>query len=145
VVLNSEHRLAREPAIALKDLADEPFVLGSSQAWRGFRRMIQSACSDCGFEPNVVQETGSTDAIFGLVKVGLGVTLYTESRGQIVTPGLVFRPLTGAAPTVETTLAWNPDNKAPVLPLFLKIVTAESSAPRPSPSNASRPNSKPNR
>jgi DNA-binding transcriptional LysR family regulator len=136
VVLSSEHRLAREPAIALEDLANEPFVLGSSQAWRGFRRMIESACSDCGFEPKVVQETGSTEAIFGLVKVGLGVSLYTESRGQIVTPGLVFRPLAGAAPTVETILAWNPDNKAAVLPPFLKIVTAQCSASRPSAFNA---------
>lgn len=136
VVLPADHRLARASEIALRDLAEEPFVLGSNQSWRGFRRMIQSACNECGFDPKVVQETGSTDAIFGLVKVGLGITLYVESRSQTVTPGLVFRPLAGTAPTVDTTLAWNPNNKAPVLPLFLKIVAAHCSAPRPSASNA---------
>ena len=124
VVLPSSHPLAQRASIALEDLAEEPFILGSSQCWRSFRHLVDTACADRGFTPKVVYEPSTSDAIFGLVKVGMGLTLYVESRSQMGIPGVVFVPLAGDAPTVETTLAWNPKNTSAILPRFLNAAKA---------------------
>ena len=124
VVLPTNHPLARQETVSITSLAKEPFVLGGSQSWSGFRRLIQRACAQYGFAPTVVQEATTTDAIFGLVRVGMGLTFYVDSRRRFESPGLVFRSLSEAPHPVQTTLAWNPKNKSGTLPKFLKLARA---------------------
>lgn len=127
-VLPADHRLAGAEHVQLSDLAKEPFVLGNHKYWRTFRRLIDNACLGAGFSPNVIQEASTTDAIFGLVKVGMGLTLYVEGRSKVGMPGLVFKPLAEPAPSVTTILAWNPKNKSAILPRFLDMAKSFEAA-----------------
>jgi len=120
VVFPANHPLARQEPVSIASLSKEPFVLGGSQSWSGFRRLVQRTCAQYGFAPTVVQEATTTDAIFGLVRVGMGLTFYVDSRRRFE-PGLVFRSLAEPSHTVQTTLAWNPKNKSATLPKFLKL------------------------
>ncbi|MFN3652178.1 MAG: LysR family transcriptional regulator [Armatimonadota bacterium] len=77
------------------ELAGEPLVLrerGSST-----REVLERALRECGLEPRVAMELGSTEAVKRSVAAGLGVALVSEHAVDLeVQAGvLVTRPLTG--------------------------------------------------
>jgi DNA-binding transcriptional LysR family regulator len=78
VALRSDHPLADEAAVALRDLAPEIWIAGCPQC-RG--HLLELARRD-GFEPRVDYATDDYVAVLGLVAAGLGVALV---------PGLVLR------------------------------------------------------
>lgn len=71
VVLPASHPAAGEPAIALRDLAGEPWIIRAHRPpnAQAFERMCQIA----GFEPQVAFRTDNYQAIQGLVAVGAGI------------------------------------------------------------------------
>jgi DNA-binding transcriptional LysR family regulator len=121
-VLPVAHALARRKRIALRELRDEPFVLGNLQAWAPFRRIVDEACQASGFVPEVVQEAYNSDGIFGLVASGLGVSLYVEGARGYQPRGVVARPLDGCTAEVHTVAAWHADNDSAALARFVDVV-----------------------
>ena len=65
-------RPASEP-IALESLADEGWVLYESA--HGLRAVIDAACSQFGFKPRAIAETGQVETAIRLAASGLGPTL----------------------------------------------------------------------
>lgn len=75
-ILPKRHRLAKRKQLRLIELKDDSFVLFP----KGYilRKLIENACLDIGFEPNVTFEGQDIDAIKGLVSAGLGISLIPE-------------------------------------------------------------------
>lgn len=73
VVLPLAHPLAKEAAINLIQLKDEPFVLFSEGY--SLRPIVWDACIAAGFTPKISFEGQETDTIRGLVAAGMGVSL----------------------------------------------------------------------
>jgi LysR family transcriptional activator of glutamate synthase operon len=67
------HRLAEQGRLHLYDLRDEPFVMVSGGS--GLRRVIEAACQQVGFLPQVGVEGEDLATVRGLVAAGLGVSL----------------------------------------------------------------------
>ena len=74
-VLPEEHPLATRQHIAVSLLANEPFVLQSSQRGAGYHVQLMNLCLASGFSPNVIQEVTEIHTIVSLVAAGMGVSL----------------------------------------------------------------------
>jgi len=122
-VLPEHHALTKRKKISLKDLRDEPFVMGSREFWGPYRDQIDVLCQGAGFTPNVVQEAYNSDGIFGLVAAGLGVTLYTESARHLRPRGAVVRPLSPST-RIDTFAAWRTDTRSPARDAFVRAIAA---------------------
>ncbi|MFH8465874.1 LysR family transcriptional regulator [Streptomyces sp. NPDC017991] len=95
-VLPKGHPLAGRRAVALADLAEEPWV-GSE--WPGPCLDAQlSACEAAGFRPRFVVESGDYVTAQGFVAAGLGVSLVPRLGLGSRHPGVVVREVRGPEP-----------------------------------------------
>ena len=66
VALPRDHRHAGRPKLRLRDLADEPWMLGSTSTCPD-TQMFKRACHAAGFEPTIAFENDDYHAILGFV------------------------------------------------------------------------------
>lgn len=66
--------------------------------------------------------------IVSLVSAGMGVALVPQSLRNLRRTGVVYRPLAGDAPVVETGLVWRTGDVSPVLAGFIDVVRAHGLA-----------------
>ncbi|WP_411135269.1 LysR family transcriptional regulator [Streptomyces sp. C10] len=72
VALPAGHPLAAEPGLRLADLADEPWIFGSSGPWS---QITTTACENAGFVPEQAHAAADWSAIWAMVAAGMGVAL----------------------------------------------------------------------
>jgi DNA-binding transcriptional LysR family regulator len=119
--LPDRHRLASRTSLALGDLGGEAFVLLARREAPGLFGALDAAMSEIGVAPREVQEVSELRTVLGLVSAGVGVSLVPASVASGERSGVVFRPLTGRAPTVELALAWRAGDASPTLAAFLEL------------------------
>ncbi|MBL8442658.1 MAG: LysR family transcriptional regulator [Zoogloeaceae bacterium] len=127
-VLPSAHPLAQLAQVEIRDLADEPFIVGVMARWSHYRRHLDALCLKAGFSPRIVQEAYNTEGIFGLISANMGVTIHLECAANYVRSGVAIRPLGGTDDTIVTAAAWRPAEPGSVLSRFvdfLQTVPAE--------------------
>lgn len=73
VVVGPEHRLAERKAVALDDLASEPWIIG--RPGRAYHQLVTLACMSAGFHPAVAHYADEWDTGAALVARGFGVAL----------------------------------------------------------------------
>lgn len=122
VVLPSSHRLAKKQQIALKTLAQEPFIFFRRDVAPGFYDVIANCCLQAGFSLKIRQEADHIQTNLGLVAMGLGISLLPASIQVIQRAGIAYRPLCAPIPQVEMAIAYRRDNTSEVLHAFLKVV-----------------------
>ncbi|MEN3283740.1 MAG: hypothetical protein V7607_4880 [Solirubrobacteraceae bacterium] len=91
-VLAADHRLAAKRRIALRDLADEPWMAPEADG------LFVEACRAAGFEPRVAILTRDPLAARAIAAAGLAVSLTPQLLASLDLPGIVTRPLRGIAP-----------------------------------------------
>lgn len=107
LALPHDHPLAGREALALAELAEEPFVLFPRELEAQTYDSYVGACVEAGFAPRVAQQATGLQAILGLVAAAVGVAFVAESVGRhLARSGVVFRPLLGPAPILTTGAAW---------------------------------------
>ncbi|MBX6426969.1 MAG: LysR family transcriptional regulator [Variibacter sp.] len=120
VVLVSKHDpLAARPSIALAELAQTPFVMGTPKRWLTFRSLIHSACLQSGFLPTVVEEADDVPVLLQLVSLRRGVTLYGAAIRSALPPDVTAIPLRDEHATFDISLAWNAMQDAPLVRRFI--------------------------
>src|SRR5258708_15976469 len=120
-VLPEEYPLAVYERIAVSLLANEPFVLQSSQRGGGYYVQLMKLCLASGFSPNVIQEVTEMHTIVSLVAAGMGVSLVPLSAQNIRSQGVVYRELEGTATLTEMAVAWPRDSRSAIVPNFLPV------------------------
>jgi DNA-binding transcriptional LysR family regulator len=105
-VLPAQHRLANTPVLRLRDLADEPFVLGEPRFWMHYHVHLNRICREAGFEPRVVQYASNNEGILGLVACGMGVSVQAESIRTYGRSNVVMRYFENETAEVPTIAAW---------------------------------------
>ncbi|MDO5701516.1 MAG: LysR family transcriptional regulator [Bowdeniella nasicola] len=122
--LPADHRLADREEIDLTELAQEPFVSFPGMGGSAMRAALDHVMQEVGTTPEIVQEAPDSLTILDLVAAGVGVTLTVssvESR-QRSSSEVVFVPLTGGGPIIESAMAWREDNDSPALKAVLDVV-----------------------
>ncbi|MFJ9588035.1 LysR substrate-binding domain-containing protein [Streptomyces acidicola] len=92
-VVPAHHPLAACQQIALKALADEPFVIHPSQTRSAMYDRVLSACNRAGFQPSSLVEVGETATLVVLVAAGHGVALVPQSVQSLRLDGVTYVPL----------------------------------------------------
>ena len=91
VVVPRNHPAAGAQAIALADLADEPWV--NSTLLSSCHPFLARACNAAGFEPRIAAETNDHRALHHLVASGVGLALVPQLSQLDLPPSLVARPI----------------------------------------------------
>lgn len=120
-VLPGDHPLGRRP-IALRELADESFVLCERDVSPTLFDRITSLCEQAGFSPRIVQTSNVLSSVLSLVEAGEGVALIPSSLGQVRNSELAFCPITEPQGSIELVMAWSPEREGAVQQLFLEFV-----------------------
>ena len=121
VALPLRHRLARGPAVPLRALADEPFVLFPRRPRPGWADRVLGHCREAGFLPHVAQEVLELSTALALVAAGAGVTLVPGSVQSLRPRGLVYRPLAPPAPTTRLLALYRREDAPPTVARFVEI------------------------
>src|SRR5213083_863454 len=115
----TDHQMASRQSVALSELADEPFLLTELGGTCADSNIMLRACRDAGFAPNVRLESEDYNALQGMAAAGLGVTIVPRMATVGAHPGVVLRPLKGAAPS-RTILAAVHKERDPLVDAFVE-------------------------
>ncbi|HDR2342988.1 TPA: LysR family transcriptional regulator [Enterobacter kobei] len=121
VAMPEDHRLVREPSVALADLQDEYFVTMPSahSDWAFLHRVCQQA----GFSPMIVREAVEPQTVLAMISMGMGITLAADSYAQMQWPGVVFRPLKERIPA-DLYVVYNEKQVTPAVKTLIETLTA---------------------
>lgn len=125
-LLPDSHALASRRSLRLADLADQPFVLGTEDAFSSFRRLLFPVCHGAGFFPNIVQQASNTSGIFGMVAAGVGVSVFAGCARNLRRVGVTVKPLDDVHDIIPTFAAWAADNPSEVLERFKDFLVAHA-------------------
>jgi DNA-binding transcriptional LysR family regulator len=121
VAINEHHPLAKQDAIELIDIADEP-MLTLALDKSSFPRYLIQCCVKAGFQPTIFQEASEPQTLLAMVGAGLGVTLIPETTSRIGWPGVVFLPIRSNPPSANLYITYTTTDDAPVVRAFLNIL-----------------------
>jgi DNA-binding transcriptional LysR family regulator len=131
VALPSAHALARaksEPAVSLKQLAAETFILYGPPG-TGMYDAIIAACHTAGFNPRIgnlgasTQQAPRITSTLSLVAAGLGITCVPSSLQCMHMEGVVYRRISGRTqPKALLNLASRRGDASTVVRQFISLV-----------------------
>lgn len=124
VAMPDNHPLARQQAIAVRDLDQQAFVMYAADEGRYFYDCIAGLFAMTGVTPHYVYHLGQTHTVVSMVRAGLGVAIVPASAVQLHSDKLVFRPLKDAELHAELYMVSRQDNDNPALPAFKGLVDA---------------------
>jgi DNA-binding transcriptional LysR family regulator len=123
VALPDTHRLAAQERVAMRQLADEPFILPPRHQVPACYGYIMEACRRAGFVPGAVQKNvWLMQTIVGLVAGGLGVALVPASLQNLGRTGVAYRAIEDLSLAVELGAVWRRNDASTVLRAFLEVV-----------------------
>jgi DNA-binding transcriptional LysR family regulator len=125
-VLPDGHPHAGATSLPLAALRDEDWVSLSDHTFPGRREFLRTACAAAGFEPRIVTETDTLNAMLGAVAAGDGVAIAPSHAGKLPHAGCVFIELRSPAPTVELMLVSPRGAQAPALHTLTRLLTARA-------------------
>ena len=120
-VARHDHPLVRRSEITMQDVALCPLVLGDTQEWELFRKILERPFKANGLKLSVAYQASNAMGIMGLVVGGLGATIFVESIEAILPVGLVARPIADCRDPVTTVLCWKRGQASPALRHLLGI------------------------
>jgi DNA-binding transcriptional LysR family regulator len=126
VALPSGHRLVDRSRLRLRDLADEPWMLGTTTTCPD-ARMFTRACHAAGFEPKIAFENDDYHAILGFVAAGVGVALIPDLAVRAAREDVVIRSLGPEAPVRQVVAAVPAGYRGPAAEAMLEVLLAVGS------------------
>lgn len=136
VVLVSKHdQLARRRSIALAELSERPFVIGTMRRWNTFRSLVHHACLSAGFLPTIIDEADDVPLLLQLISLRRGVTLYGAAIAPTLLPDIAAIPVSDAQAAFDISIAWNEQFATPLIRAFVSHtrLVSEDAGSRPGP------------
>ena len=99
IAMPADHPLAHKRNLRLADLADDPWIAGTTDC--ECNRLINRACAIAGFEPRIAFQTDDYTAMQGFVAAGVGVSLIAELGLTSIRDDIVVRSLGRETPVRE--------------------------------------------
>jgi DNA-binding transcriptional LysR family regulator len=124
VVLAERHRLARERAIGVAELADEELLLFPRELAPRLHDVLVGICRRGGFEPRLRSESFHTGWDLLLLPDVPVVALAPASVASALADGVVAVPLGEPGGVLETRLLWRDDDRSPTVEAFRAVARA---------------------
>ncbi|WP_275541971.1 LysR substrate-binding domain-containing protein [Sphingopyxis lindanitolerans] len=128
VALPSEHPLlGASGPVPVRRLVGSPFVTYEARRGFNFQADLHALCRFARFEPQIVHQAPSTEAVVGIVACGEGVAIVPASAERLRMRGVSFRPLeTKGLPaqlaSVTFGIGWRRDFTSAVTEEFIAFV-----------------------
>ncbi|MCV0428899.1 MAG: LysR family transcriptional regulator [Roseibium sp.] len=120
--VSSSHPLADRPAIRLKDLESQPFVMFErSGAVNLFDQSI-AACQRAGFSPKIERQAANMQTVLTHVASGLGVTLAPSCIRHLNMTECCRIPIKDKIKGMPLELQYSKNHSNPTVEAFVKIV-----------------------
>ncbi|WP_109300814.1 LysR substrate-binding domain-containing protein [Aquimarina sp. AU474] len=122
ILLPINHPVDRHNYTDFSVFSDEEFIFPSVSDGPNYVHILESICTDAGFNPKVVHETDSASTGFRLVEAGLGVALEPVSSLHGHEFPIKNIELPDIQQKAKLTMMWNPERESeyPVLFELLK-------------------------
>jgi len=121
-VLPVTHALARRKSIAIRELAEETFVLNDRrQSPVVFDKML-SLCAQAEFTPRLGASASAGSGVLALVEAGEGVAILPQGSRPLGSEAVVFIPLTDGGASVDLVIAWSAQYENPAVRPFLELM-----------------------
>ncbi|MBD2303859.1 LysR family transcriptional regulator [Nostoc sp. FACHB-190] len=121
VALPSTHSLAQKEHISVESLLSEPLIMFPRYLAPGLYDLVMGLFQKGDFKPHIVQEAIQMQTIIGLVSAQIGVAIVPFSLHNLQRSGVVYRPIIGQVPVIETALIWEQDSLTAIAENFLQF------------------------
>ena len=126
IAMPADHPYAHKRSLRLADLADDPWVAGTTDC--ECNRLINRACAIAGFEPRIAFQTDDYTAMQGFVAAGVGVSMIAELGLTSIRDDIVVRSLGRETPVREVFAMTATDaHRTPATGAMLAILDAVAS------------------
>jgi DNA-binding transcriptional LysR family regulator len=115
LAVHASHPLAGRNSAPLKAFSADGFILPPRASAPGLYDLIIATCNAAGFSPAIPHRARDMLAMISLVSIGSGVSIVPRWLTGAGFPDVCFLDIAGRVPQVQLALAWNPENKSPVL------------------------------
>lgn len=122
--LPAHHPLAAQPAVNIRQLAEESFVSFSRHEAPAIHEHLHRMCEAVGFSPRIVLEAHPMSTVVGLVASGAGIAIVPQSMHRLNILNVAYRKLTGTRANSEFFLTWRHNDTSATLHNFLKVEKA---------------------
>ncbi|GAB3038420.1 MULTISPECIES: LysR substrate-binding domain-containing protein [Oleiagrimonas] len=122
LAMPSAHPLAKRSRIALRELADTPFVAQPGRYGTTLYDALMTLTTRAGFHPAIVQEAQQVTGLLALVSAGIGVTLVPASLRAVKLTHVRLLELEDPDAFLMLGLATRKEDNGPVLQRFLGVV-----------------------
>ena len=118
VVFPSDHRLASQEAVDLREIVGETFIIPSNTAPTS-HALIAGYLERSGLDIKPAHEVDHLAHAVSMVASTGAVMLLPAYARNFLPWSVTSRPLRGNAPTIDLVVGYNKANKSPILKLFL--------------------------
>lgn len=122
IVLSRSHPLADRDNLTIEDFRNEPFVAISRENSPGGHDLLLKQCAECGFTPNIVRETATTESLFLCVEMGMGVAILDRNTRLERNNALRIIDIPGSR-AAGLVAVWRKDNRNPMVPALIQALT----------------------
>lgn len=121
LLVSAYHPLATRASIRMSELANTPFVIGTSKRWLTFRSLVNHVCLQAGFLPTVVEEADDVPLLLQLISLKKGVTLYGSAVVPSLPSDIKAVPISDDHTVFDLSIAWHASRETPLLKAFIAI------------------------
>jgi DNA-binding transcriptional LysR family regulator len=115
------HQFKNYERVPWSALAKQPYILFSRRKAPAFEAVVARACHEAGVTLKVKYEVEHPQTILAIVEAGLGISLVPASSATVKRPGIAYRRLRPAGPTLETLIAWRRGVEQPLVQAFVRV------------------------
>ena len=132
LVFPSDHRLAAQEAVDLREIVGETFIIPSNTA-PTLHSLIADYLERSGLDIKPAHEVDHLAQAVSLVASTRAVMLLPAYARNFLPSSVTSRPLRGNAPTIDLVLGYNKANRSPILELFLSRLDEMPATQLPAP------------
>lgn len=122
LAMPAAHPLASREAVAMRELADTPFVAQPGRYGTTLHDALTTLTNRAGFHPAIAQEAEQVTGLLALVSAGIGVALVPASLQAVKLEAVKLVQLTDREAFLMVGLATREDQHSPVLDRFLTMI-----------------------
>lgn len=121
LVLPKNHALNSRNFTSLNQLKEEQFIFFEKAYSPSYHEKVMSMFEDCGFSPTVSHTSVHATTIYRLVENSFGVAIVPSSLKLGYNMDIKFIELKNVPQRAVLSLAWNKENRNPMLGHFLDV------------------------